>query len=35
MYLEMTTAGKLRAPSFNGLRPDKAAADCLLEDVAR
>jgi bifunctional non-homologous end joining protein LigD len=30
-YLQMTKVGKLRAPSFKGLRPDKAAADCILE----
>jgi bifunctional non-homologous end joining protein LigD len=30
-YLEITRAGKLRAPSFKGLRPDKSPADCLLE----
>ena len=30
-YLEITTAGKLRAPTFKGLRPDKSPADCLLE----
>jgi bifunctional non-homologous end joining protein LigD len=29
-YLEMTRAGKLRAPSFRGLRPDKEPSDCLL-----
>jgi bifunctional non-homologous end joining protein LigD len=34
-YLEMTTVGKLRAPSFKGLRPDKAPADCVLERPAR
>ncbi|HEV2907145.1 MAG TPA: non-homologous end-joining DNA ligase, partial [Actinomycetota bacterium] len=33
-YLQMTTAGKLRAPSFKGLRPDKVPADCLLEPPA-
>jgi bifunctional non-homologous end joining protein LigD len=30
-YLEMTKAGKLRAPSYKGLRPDKAPEDCVLE----
>jgi bifunctional non-homologous end joining protein LigD len=30
-YLEMTKAGKLRAPSFRGLRSDKSPADCLIE----
>ncbi|MEX2395299.1 MAG: hypothetical protein WD826_12560, partial [Actinomycetota bacterium] len=34
-YLEMTRAGKLRAPSYKGLRQDKAPTDCLLEDVTR
>jgi bifunctional non-homologous end joining protein LigD len=33
-YLEMTRTGKLRAPSFKGLRPDKAPADCVLEPPA-
>ena len=33
-YLQMTAAGKLRAPSFKGLRPDKLPEDCLLEDGA-
>jgi ATP-dependent DNA ligase len=33
-YLEMTRGGKLRAPSFKGLRPDKAPADCVLERPA-
>jgi bifunctional non-homologous end joining protein LigD len=33
-YLEMTRVGKLRAPSFKGLRPDKAPADCVLEPPA-
>jgi bifunctional non-homologous end joining protein LigD len=30
-YLQMTVAGKLRAPSFKGIRPDKAPEDCILE----
>ena len=30
-YLEITSAGKLRAPSFKGLRPDKTPEECLLE----
>ncbi|MDQ3990953.1 MAG: hypothetical protein M3245_01410 [Actinomycetota bacterium] len=30
-YLQITAAGKLRAPSYKGLRPDKAPADCILE----
>jgi bifunctional non-homologous end joining protein LigD len=33
-YLQITKAGKLRAPSFKGLRPDKAPADCILESPA-
>jgi len=33
-YLEMTEGGKLRAPAFKGLRPDKLPADCLLEPPA-
>jgi bifunctional non-homologous end joining protein LigD len=33
-YLQMTKAGKLRAPSFKGLRPDKVPADCILERPA-
>ena len=35
-YLQMTAVGKLRAPSFKGLRPDKLPEDCILErPVAR
>jgi bifunctional non-homologous end joining protein LigD len=34
-FLEMTRVGKLRAPSFKGLRPDKAPADCILERPAK
>ncbi|HEX2069040.1 MAG TPA: hypothetical protein VHH54_02415, partial [Actinomycetota bacterium] len=30
-YLQMTGQGKLRAPSFKGLRPDKLPEDCILE----
>jgi bifunctional non-homologous end joining protein LigD len=30
-YLQMTVTGKLRAPSFKGLRPDKLPEDCILE----
>jgi bifunctional non-homologous end joining protein LigD len=30
-YLQMTAAGKLRAPTFKGLRLDKAPEDCILE----
>lgn len=33
-YLELTEGGKLRAPAFKGLRPDKLPADCLLEPPA-
>jgi bifunctional non-homologous end joining protein LigD len=33
-YLQMTKVGKLRAPSYKGLRPDKAPADCILEPPA-
>ncbi|HVM11581.1 MAG TPA: non-homologous end-joining DNA ligase [Actinomycetota bacterium] len=33
-YLQMTKAGKLRAPSFKGLRPDKRPSECLLEPPA-
>jgi bifunctional non-homologous end joining protein LigD len=33
-YLQMTSAGKLRAPSYKGLRPDKAPEDCVLERPA-
>jgi bifunctional non-homologous end joining protein LigD len=30
-FLQMTSAGKLRAPSYKGLRPDKSPEDCILE----
>ena len=30
-YLQMTVTGKLRAPSYKGLRPDKLPEDCILE----
>ncbi|MGH2663348.1 MAG: non-homologous end-joining DNA ligase [Actinomycetota bacterium] len=33
-YLEMTRVGKLRAPAFKGIRPDKAPADAVLEPPA-
>ena len=33
-YLQMTSAGKLRAPSFKGLRPDKEPEDAVLEGLA-
>jgi bifunctional non-homologous end joining protein LigD len=34
-YLQMTVAGKLRAPSFKGLRPDKLPEDSVLERPSR
>jgi bifunctional non-homologous end joining protein LigD len=34
-YLEMTSAGKLRAPSYKGLRTDKLPEDCILERPKR
>jgi bifunctional non-homologous end joining protein LigD len=34
-YLEMTSTGKLRAPSYKGLRTDKAPEDCVLERPKR
>jgi bifunctional non-homologous end joining protein LigD len=33
-YLQITAVGKLRAPSYKGLRPDKAPEDCTLEPPA-
>ena len=33
-YLQMTSAGKLRAPSYKGLRPDKEPEDSVLEPPA-
>ncbi len=34
-YLEITRGvGKMRAPSFKGLRPDKLPEDCVLEPPA-
>jgi bifunctional non-homologous end joining protein LigD len=33
-FLQMTSAGKLRAPSYKGLRTDKAPEDCVLEPPA-
>jgi bifunctional non-homologous end joining protein LigD len=33
-YLAMTSGGKLRAPSYKGLRPDKVPQDCVLERPA-
>jgi bifunctional non-homologous end joining protein LigD len=32
-YLQMTAAGKLRAPVFKGLRTDKVPEDCILEPI--
>jgi bifunctional non-homologous end joining protein LigD len=34
-YLEMTRTGKLRAPSYKGLRTDKLPEDCILERPKR
>jgi bifunctional non-homologous end joining protein LigD len=34
-FLQMTAVGKLRAPSFKGLRPDKLPEDCVLERPAK
>jgi bifunctional non-homologous end joining protein LigD len=34
-YLQMTGAGKLRAPSYKGLRTDKLPEDCVLERPKR
>ena len=33
-FLQMTSSGKLRAPSFKGLRDDKLPEDCILEPPA-
>jgi len=33
-FRELTSVGKLRAPSFKGLRTDKDPEDCLFEDLA-
>jgi ATP-dependent DNA ligase len=34
-YLEITrSSGKMRAPSFRGLRPDKTPDECVLEPPA-
>jgi bifunctional non-homologous end joining protein LigD len=33
-FLQMTKVGKLRAPSFKGLRPDKGPADAVWEAPA-
>lgn len=30
-YLEITSQGRMRAPSFKGLREDKAPEDCVLD----
>lgn len=32
-YRELTSGWRLRAPSFKGLRPDKAAEDCRLDEL--
>jgi bifunctional non-homologous end joining protein LigD len=32
-FRELTSAGRLRAPSFKGLRKDKAPEECLFEDL--
>jgi bifunctional non-homologous end joining protein LigD len=32
-YRELTSGGRLRAPSFKGLRTDKQATECLFEDL--
>ena len=32
-FRELTSANRLRAPSFKGLRDDKAPEECLLEDI--
>jgi bifunctional non-homologous end joining protein LigD len=32
-YREVTSVGRLRAPSFKGLRTDKSAEECLYEDM--
>ncbi len=32
-FRELTSAGRLRAPSFKGLRDDKAPEDCLFENL--
>jgi bifunctional non-homologous end joining protein LigD len=34
-FLQMTSAGKLRAPSYKGLRTDKLPEDCVLERPKR
>jgi bifunctional non-homologous end joining protein LigD len=34
-FRQLTTAGKLRAPSFKGLRDDKAPEDCTFEQLKR
>ncbi|MBI4260625.1 MAG: ATP-dependent DNA ligase, partial [Actinobacteria bacterium] len=34
-FLQITAAGKLRAPSYKGLRPDKPPEDCVLERPRR
>ena len=34
-FRQLTSAGKLRAPSFKGLRDDKAPAECTLDELRR
>jgi bifunctional non-homologous end joining protein LigD len=34
-FRQLTSAGKLRAPSFKGLREDKAAKECTYEELVR
>jgi bifunctional non-homologous end joining protein LigD len=33
-FRELTSVGKLRAPSFKGLNAEKEAAECAFEDLA-
>ena len=34
-FRQLTSAGKLRAPAFKGIREDKAPADCTFEELRR
>ncbi len=34
-FRQLTAAGKLRAPSFKGLRPDKSAAECTYKELVK
>jgi bifunctional non-homologous end joining protein LigD len=34
-FRQLTSAGKLRAPSFKGLRDDKAPRECTFEELRR